>query len=48
MELWFGHGFSSNRMLLKHEQNYGLGMDAPVTACFWNTDGIMVWAWILW
>ena len=36
------------RMLLEHERNYGLGMDALVIACSWNTNGIMVWAWILW
>ena len=47
-ELWFGHGFSGHRMVLEHERNYGLGMDALVTVCSWNTNGIMVWAWILW
>ena len=47
-ELWFGHGCSGHRMLLEHERNYGLGMDALVTVCFWNTNGIMVWAWMLW
>ena len=30
-ELWFGHGRSSERMLLERERNYGLGMDALVT-----------------
>ena len=36
-------------MLLEHERNYGLGMDAVVTVCSWNTNGIMVWAWMeLW
>ena len=30
---WFGHGCSGNRMLLKHERYYGLGMDALVTVC---------------
>ena len=34
-------------MLLEQERNYGLGMDALVTACSWNTNGIMVWAWML-
>ena len=24
-------------MLLEHERSYGLGMDAPVTVCSWNT-----------
>ena len=36
------------RMLLEHERNYGLGMDALVTVCSWDTNGIMVWAWMLW
>ena len=31
-------------MLLEHERNYGLGMDALVTAGSSNTNGIMVWA----
>ena len=47
-ELWFGHGCSGQRMLLEHERNYGLGMDALVSVCSWNTNGIMVWAWMLW
>ena len=47
-ELWFGHGCSGHRLLLEHERNYGLGMDALVTVCSWNTNGIMVWAWMLW
>ena len=47
-EVWFGHGCSGHRMLLEHERKYGLGMDALVTVCFWNTNGIMVWAWMLW
>ena len=46
--LWFGHGCSGHRMLLEHEQNYGLGMDALVIVCSWNTNRIMVWAWMLW
>ena len=28
----FGHGCSGERMLLEHERNYGLGMDALVIA----------------
>ena len=24
--LWFGHGCKGNRMLLEHEEDYGLGM----------------------
>ena len=47
-EIWFGHGCSGHRMLLEHEQKYGLGMDALVTICPWNTNGTMVWAWKLW
>ena len=35
-------------MLLEHERNNGLGMDALVTVCSWNTSRIMVWAWMLW
>ena len=48
MELKFGHGCSGHRMLLEHERNYRLGMDALVSVCSWNTNGIEVWAWILW
>ena len=47
-ELCFGHGCSGERMLSKHELCYDLGMDALVTACSWNTNGIMFWAWMLW
>ena len=47
-ELWFWHGCSGNRMLLEHERNYGFGMDALVTVCCSNTNGIMVLAWMLW
>ena len=43
-ELWFGHGCSGHRMLFQHERKYGLGMDALVTVCSSNTNGIMVWA----
>ena len=35
-------------MLLEHERDSGLGMDALVTVCSRNTNGIMVWAWMLW
>ena len=34
-------------MILQHKRNYGLGMDAVVTVCSWNTNGIMIWAWML-
>ena len=47
-ELWLGHGCSGERMLLEHEGNYGLGMEALVSVCSWNTNGIMAWAWMLW
>ena len=29
-------------MLLEHEGDYGLGMDAMLTICSWNTNEIMV------
>ena len=35
-------------MLLEHERYSGLGMDALVTVCSWNTNIVMVWAWVLW
>ena len=44
---WFGHGCSGHRMLLDHRRYYGLGKDALVTVCSWNTDMIMVRAWML-
>ena len=47
-ELWFGHGCSGQRMLLGHEWKYGVGKDALVSLCSWDTNGIMVWAWMLW
>ena len=40
-ELWFGHGCTGYRMLLEHKGDYGLGMDALVTLCSWNTKEIM-------
>ena len=43
----WGMECSRDRLLLEHERNYGLGMDALVTVCSW-TNGIMVWAWMLW
>ena len=43
MKFWFGQGCSGHRMLTEHERNYGLGMDALVTACSWNANEIMVW-----
>ena len=47
-ELWFGHGLTGDRLLLEHERYYGFGMDALVIDCSWNTNVIMLWAWILW
>ena len=38
-ELRFGHGCSDDRLLLEHERDYGLGMHALVSVCFWNTFG---------
>ena len=35
-------------MLSEHERYHGLGMDALATVCSWNTNVIMVWAWMLW
>ena len=35
-------------MLWEAERNYDLGMDALVSVCSRNTNGIMVWAWMLW
>ena len=46
--LWFGHGCSGQRMLWAHERDYGFSMDALVIVCSGNTNGIMVWAWMLW
>ena len=40
-------GCSGDYMLLDTERNYGLGMDALVIACPWNTNRIMAWAWML-
>ena len=45
-KLWFGHGCSCHRILLEHQRNYGLGMDVLVTLSCWNTNEIMVWAWM--
>ena len=47
-ELCFGHGCCGERMQLEHERNYALGMDAAVSVCSWNTNGSMLWAWMLW
>ena len=33
-------------MLFDPARNYGFGMDALVTVCSSNTNGIMVWAWM--
>ena len=32
-ELWLRHGCCGERMLLEHELNSGLGMDAAVSVC---------------
>ena len=44
----FGHGRSGNRMLWEHERYHALGMDAVATVCSWNTNVIMLWAWMQW
>ena len=36
------------RLESEHERYSGLGMDALVTVCSWNTNILMVWAWMLW
>ena len=41
------HICSGHRMLLEHERNYDLGMVALVIVCSWNTNEIMIWAWML-
>ena len=46
--LWFGHGCSGHRMLLEQKRYHGLRTDALVIVCSWNTNVIMVWAWMLW
>ena len=40
-------GTHTDHMLLEHERYEGLGLDALVTVCCWNTNVIMVWAWML-
>ena len=40
-ELWFGHGCSGHRMLWEHERDYGLGVDALVSGCSGNTNGVL-------
>ena len=40
-ELWLGHKCSGHRVLLEHERNYDLGMDALGIEYYWNTHGIM-------
>ena len=34
-------------MLLEYERKHCLGMDVLVTACSWNRNGLMLWAWML-
>ena len=45
---WFRHACFGQPMLLEHECYYGFGMDALVSVCSWNTNAVMVWAWMLW
>ena len=44
----FEHGCSNDHMPLEDERYEGLDMDARMTVCSWNTNVIMVWAWMLW
>ena len=37
----------NHRMLMEHERQYDFGMDALVTVCSWNTNGIRILAWML-
>ena len=34
--------------ILQSFRYYDLGMGALGTVCTWNTNGIMIWAWMLW
>ena len=45
--LVFGHGCSGHRVLSELERSHGLGIGALVSVCSWNTNIIMVWAWVL-
>ena len=42
------HGQQPEPLILNLERNYDLGMDALATVCSWETNGIMIWAWMLW
>ena len=44
---WFEHGCFGHCVLSEHEHYYGLSMGAVITVCSWNTNVIMVWAWVL-
>ena len=48
ISLWFGHGCSHEPYALGTRTFYGSGMDALVSICSWNTNVIMVRAWMLW
>ena len=39
--------WSWRRVVRVLEENHGLGMDALVCVCSWNTNGIIVLAWML-
>ena len=47
-EVCFGRGCSGHGMHLEHERNHALGMDAAVSVCNCNANGIMLWAWMVW
>ena len=47
-EVWFGHRYSGRRRLFQYKRKYCLGMDNLVAVGSSNTNGNMVWAWMLW
>ena len=46
MDLCFKHGCSVTVGF--GNTNYSLGMDALVTVCSGDANGIMLWGWVLW
>ena len=45
---WFGHGCSGDCMVLEHARDYDFSMDAVVTVCSWNTNIVIMLAWMFW
>ena len=35
-------------MVLENERYFASGIDALVSVCSWNTNRILVWAWMHW